>query len=280
MGVVTSKPIARILSRHPVRKSRTVATDGDCEAELSRFCQDYVRVGMPGLVYCLEHPAKCLSALLAIFKVPALKADLSNSLEGTVIRMELSQGSVIRRIIFPLRAVLAIPSSHGQYELGGSKKTLRYEARRARRLGVHWTRVNDEDERRKLLHLAAEWERVHPIEYYRNSDPDIDLLMNYRLWLAAYSAEGRPLLLSVTPVDGEWALLRYFRTLATGQEASSARYLMAEVLVEHLVGLRARYLADPASPLWLANGLRHYQRILGFRLFRLHLAHQWSRGRP
>ena len=87
----------------------------------------------------------------------------------------------------------------------------------------------------------------------------------------------------MTPVDSEWALLHYFRTLTNGQEASSVRYLMTQVLVEHLVGLGARYLADPTSSLWLTNGLRHYQRILGFRLVRFRLApRRWPRlpGRP
>lgn len=72
--------------------------------------------------------------------------------------------------------------------------------------------------------------------------PQIDhgCLLGYELWLAAYSAEGRPLLLSVTPVDGEWALLYYFRTLTTGEEASNARYLMTQVLVKDLIRLVSR----------------------------------------
>jgi hypothetical protein len=262
-------------------------TDSDHEEKLSRFCHDYVDAGMPGLVYCLRHPGECLFAFVRIFQMPPLRADLSENLEGTVIRRRLSQGSVIRRTIFPLRAVLTLPRDHGQYDLGSSKKTLRYEARRARRLGVRWARVDEPAERQKLLQLAAEWEQMHPIEYYREQYPtDHSPLLDYGLWLAAYSTEGRPLLLSVTPVDGEWALLLYFRTLTTGQEASTARYLMTQVLVEHLIGLRVRYLADPASPLWLANGLRHYQRILGFRLVRFHLVprawpgHADDRKRP
>jgi hypothetical protein len=278
MGVATDSRVVAALHPGARRKNRTVITDSNREAKLSRFCHDYVDAGMPGLVYCLQHPGKCLSAFAAVFKLPTLRADLSENLEGSVIRVELSRSSVIRRTIFPLRAVLALPRDQGQYELGSSKKTLRYEARRARRLGVRWCRVDEPAERRKLLQLAAEWEHAHPVEYYRTPYyTDHSPLLDYRLWLAAYSAAGRPLLLSVSPVDGEWALLHYFRTLTTGQEASSARYLMTQVLVEHLVDLRVRYLADPASPLWLANGLRYYQRILGFRLVRFHLV---PRGRP
>jgi hypothetical protein len=278
MGVVAD---SRIVARaHPgsQRENRTMIADSNREPNLSRFCHDYVDAGMPGLVYCFQHPGKCLSAFVAVFRLPPLRACLSENLEGAVIRMELSRSSAIRRTIFPLRSVLALPRDRGQYELGGSRKTLRYEARRARRLGVRWALVHEPAERQQLLQLAAEREQTHPVEYYRTPyHTDHTPMLGYRLWLAAYSAEGRPLLLSVTPVDGEWALLHYFRTLTTGQEASSARYLMTQVLVEHLVDLGVRYLADPASPLWLANGLRHYQRILGFRLVRFHLV---PRGRP
>jgi len=50
--------------------------------------------------------------------------------------------------------------------------------------------------------------------------------------------------------------------------------------VEHLVRLGAWYLIDQASPLWLANGLRHYQRMLGFRLVRFRLKRVWRSRSP
>jgi hypothetical protein len=273
--VITLSAIAAALRQRAPRRKNAHATMADHrEATLSQFCHDYVDVGMPGLIYCIRRPGTCLTAFVALYRMLPLRADPSGTLEGAAIRKTLSEGSVIRRTMFPARAVLTLPRHPGQYDLGGSKKTLRYYARRAQRRGVHWAKVDDQEERQKLAQVAAEWERVHPVEYYRNPDPDIGSLLNYGLWLAAYSADGQPLLLSVTPVDGQWALLRYFRTMTTGEDASNARYLMTQVLVEHLVSLGARYLIDQASPLWLSNGLRHYQRILGFRLVRLHLVPQ------
>jgi hypothetical protein len=258
-------------------------TDSGREAELSRFCHDYVAAGMPGFVYLFRHPGRSLSAFAAISRMPCLRAGLSDGVEGAAIRVELSRGSVVRRTIFPLMAVLRLPPDPGQYELGASKQTLRRKIRRAQRLGVGWARVAEPEERQKLLQLAAEWERIHPDKYPRTPQIDHGCLLGYELWLAAYSAEGRPLLLSVTPVDGEWALLHYFRTLTTGEEASNARYLMTQVLVKDLIRLGARYLIDPASPLGLTNGLRHYQRMLGFRLVRFHLLPRrpsWPAERP
>lgn len=246
-------------------------TDCGREAKLSQFCHDYVAADMPGSVYFLRHFGRTLSAFLAICRMTPVRAYLSDTVEGAAIRVELSRGSVIRRTAFPLKAVLTLPPDPGQYELGASKQTLRRKARRAQRLGVGWAKIAEPEERQKLALLAAEWERIHPPAYHRTPQIDHGSLQVYGLWLAAYSAEGRPLLLSVTPVDGEYALLYYFRTLTTGEEASDARYLMTQVLANDLVRLGVRYLIDPASPLGLTNGLRHYQRMLGFRLVRFRL---------
>jgi len=272
MGVVA-------LSREPGVVRRRIPRRMDSK-KLSQFCHCYVDAGRPGLIHCIRHPVKSLSAFVAVYQIPTLRANPTDGMEGAVIRTELSRGSVIRRTIFPAMAVLILPRAPGQYELGASKQTLRRKVRRARRLGVSWASVDDLGERQRLLELAAERERNHPVEYYRNPNPDLSSLLSYGLWLAAYSADGRPLLLSVTPVDGEWALLHYFRTLTTGEDASSARYLMTQVLVEHLVRLGAWYLIDQASPLWLANGLRHYQRMLGFRLVRFRLKRVWRSRSP
>jgi hypothetical protein len=143
--------------------------------------------------------------------------------------------------------------------------------RYAQRLGVSWAEVNDTQERFRLLELADRYERTHPNIIYRNPNPDNSHLLPYRLWLAAYSAEGRPLLLSVSAVDGDLALLSHFRTLGCGQEQSNARYLMMQVLVESLVSRGVRYLLDSGSPA-MPSGLRHFQRMLGFRIVRIRIA--------
>jgi hypothetical protein len=162
----------------------------------------------------------------------------------------------------------------GQYSTGASKQTLRRKVRQAQRLGISWAEVNDPEERRELLKRANECERTHPDVTYRNHSPSNSDLLSYRLWLVAHAADGRPLMLSVTPVDGDLALIRYFRTLGVGEEQTNARYLMTEVLVERLVSLGVRYLIDGSSPFWLPNGLRHFQQMLGFRLVRIRI------GRP
>ncbi len=252
-------------------------TETDHEVTVSQYLQDYFDCGKPGFIYIVRRPLKSLRTLGALCRLPCLRVVLSSTgIEAAAIHAPLSRHSILARAGVSVTAVLRLPHEPGQYSLGASKQTLRRKARYAHRLGVSWTEVSDFGERSRILQIADEYERAHPNETYRNPSPDNNELLRYRLWLAAYSADGRPLLLSVTPVDGELALLSYFRTIGAGDEQSNARYLMTEVLVEKLVGCGARYLLDSGSPA-MPRGLRHFQRMLGFRIVRLRIARS---GRP
>ena len=77
------------------------------------------------------------------------------------------------------------------------------------------------------------------------------------------------MLLSVTPIDGEWAVLSHFRVLRCGRDATAARYLMTGVLADELAALGVRYLCDSVSPLRLKRGVLHFSRMVGFRTVRL-----------
>ena len=266
-------------SRSPGSRSAT-STGTSHEARVWRYFHDYVDCGKPGYVYPIRHPGKSLGALVALFRLPCLRIGPSSvDIEGTAIRASLSPQvtallsprSIVTRLAGFATAVLILPPEQGQYSLGASRQTLRRKVRRAQRLGVRWAEVTDPRERRKLLKLAEERERTHPDITHRNTEPDIGSLLSYQLWLVAYSADGNPLLLSVTPVDDDLALLSYFRTLGSGQAQSDARYLMTEVLVEHLVRGRVRYLVDGGG-LAIPNGIRHFQRMLGFRIVRIRIA--------
>lgn len=236
------------------------------EAALSAYFEAYVACGRPGLLYALRHPGRSLAALIAVYRLPHLTAHLTDTVEGSLIRRGLSRTSrVARTAKFGAIAVLILPRVAADYALGSSKQTLRRKARAAQNLGVRWAEVNDVKERQRLLELANEQERNHPQHEYRDASPANDDLLEYRLWLAAYSPDGKPLLLSVTPFDGDWAFLRYFRTLGVGPDFTNSRYFMTQILVERLVKSGVRYLTDSRSPASLPNGLRHYQRMLGFR---------------
>jgi hypothetical protein len=246
-------------------------SDTGHEVKVSRYFEDYVASGRPGpIIYIFLNPIQSLRAFLALRRLPCLCAcSLSTGVEGAAIQAALAERSTLARVTGLVMSVLTLPGEPGQYSLGASKQTLRRMARRAQRLGVSWVEVTDPHERRELLKLADDYERTHPKEAYRRPDPPNGDLLEYGLWLAAYSAAGHPVLLSVTPVDGEFALLRYFRTIGSGPEQTNARYLMTDVLARHLITREVRYLIDTEFPARLTNGLRHFQRMLGFRLVRI-----------
>jgi membrane-associated phospholipid phosphatase len=266
---------SRFLSSLSAKLARTSQ-----EARVWDFFRDYVDHGKPGYRYILRHLGKSLGALTALFRLPCLQvAPLSTGTEGTAIQAllsprvtaRLSPRSVLTCITGFATAVLVLPHERGQYSLGASKQTLRRRMRRAQKFGVHWAEVSDLQERQRLIKLAEEYEQAHPDATYRNAEPDIGWLLRHQHWLVAYSAHGNPLLLSVTPIDGELALLGYFRTMGSGKEQSDARYLMTAVLVEYLVDRRVRYLVDGGG-LAIPNGIRHFQRMLGFRIVRIRVA--------
>ena len=76
----------------------------------------------------------------------------------------------------------------------------------------------------------------------------------------------------MTPIDGDFAFLSYFRTLGNGDEYSNARYMMTEVLVEHLVASGVKYLIEGGSPA-IPNGLRYTTSgRSGFRIARVRIS--------
>jgi hypothetical protein len=245
----------------------------DDEKALSLYFQNYRDRGVSGRFnYIIKHPLETLRAARIIFRLPSLRIEPPTTGAGVFIREVLSPRSLPLRITGFVTGVLKLPNTPGQFVLGPAKQTLRRKMRAAQKLGVSWAEVVNPRERRELLEQAAWYERKHPNVIYRTINPENGDLLNYDLWLAAYSSEGRPLLLSVTPVDGDFALLRYFRTIGSGEGQSNARYLMTAVLAERLVAQGVRYLIDGSFVSELPYGLRHFQQMIGYHTVRIYLA--------
>jgi len=114
-------------------------------------------------------------------------------------------------------------------------------------------------------------ERDHVDPSYRVPTPHNEDLLDHDVWLTVDDEEARPLLLAVAPRDGPFATLRYFRTLGSGEAHSDARYLATSALVAELARHGVRHLLDTATPAEQTNGLRHFQRMVGFRYARIRL---------
>ncbi|MFD1720142.1 hypothetical protein [Amnibacterium endophyticum] len=236
-------------------------------ADFATWCVDS---GRGSVRPWLRRPVTALRVVADARRLPVLDARLSTSREADLIRRGLTRTRRTFTAVDSLAGVLALPTTLEGYVQTPARRPVRRKVRVAHRVPVTWRPVSDEAERRALLELADARERIHPDEQYRHEVPDLGDLLDVRLWLVAEGPEGA-LMLVVIPVDGEWATLRYFRTLVDGDAASVARYLMTEVLVGQLIERGVRHLADTESPFVLPNGLRHFQRMVGFELYRVRL---------
>ena len=233
--------------------------------------EEFVRAAVPVHRWVLQHPQRTLAAVRAMHALPELVAAPSATIEGQAICTALSRAGALRSVVHRMTAVLALPEDVTEYTAAPGRQTLRRKMRLAEKRGITWGLVTDVDERRRLLDIADERERQHPELQYRKTSPDNRGMLSLGLWLVAYANDGRPLMLVVAPVDGRWAALRYFRTLESSDEASLARYLMSAVLIEQVAARGATYLVDPESPLKLPEGLRHFQKMLGYSLVQVRL---------
>jgi hypothetical protein len=242
------------------------------EPALARFWTEYADGDRRGAAFVLRHPVRLWRAVRAVRALPVVKADPSTSAGGRAVRRTLTHRGPLG---LPSRlmghAVLAVPADPDEHVTGSSAQTLRRKIRSAQRLGVKVREVTDRHERVALIETADAQERHHPDAAYRVAEPDNADLLDHDLWLLAEDGDGTPLLLSVTPVDGELATLRYFRTLGSSPAHSDSRYLMTHALVRELSALGVRWLVDTDPPGMQKNGLRHFQRMVGFRYVRFTL---------
>lgn len=253
--------------------------DGPTSADdfVRRYWADYAATGSSPGRYVLRHPRRHLQLLHAVRRLPIVKVEAPpDTPDGAELRRTLA----LRGLRWHGLAVLDIPAEPGAFIVGRTKKTLRRQTRAAEAAGLRARLVPDE-ERTELLALANEAEQYHPNPAYKFEQPANDDLLGLSLWLVVVDAENVPILLAVVPVVGECSTLRYFRTLGWSRLHSRARYLGTTALVEELGRRGVRHLLDTTHPAALPNGLRHFQRMVGFHYARPVLTgHETDRETP
>jgi hypothetical protein len=242
------------------------------ERALADFWTSYRDSHARGVRFFARHSLLVWQAARAAHVLPEVEARPSGSPGGRAVAATVAARGPLGT---PARlfgtAALRIPADPGEHLDGSGAKTLRRKIRSAENAGVRWRSVTGPDERRRLLEAANEAERSHPDPQYAVAVPANDDLLQHALWLVAEDRDGTPLVLSVTPVDGHLATLRYFRTLGRSAVHSDSRYLMTHALVAELSRRGVRWLLDTEAPGAQTNGLRHFQRMVGFRYVRVRL---------
>ena len=254
-------------------KSSGVSAAVEADRALADFWTSYVEAGREGIRYIFRDPLRSFRVLRGIRNLPVVRAARPSDQPG---------GRAVRRILdlrgpygVPARwwgsAALAVPADASEHVEGSRAQTLRRKIRAAERQGISCRPVQRAD-RIGLLARANAVEQTHHDEQYRVLTPRNDDLLEHDLWMVAEDGAGEPLLLAVIPVDGELATLRYFRTLGGGDLYSLSRYFATHALVAELSKRGVRWLLDTEPPGAQKNGVRHFQRMVGFRYVRLRVA--------
>lgn len=243
---------------------------GAAERALAAFWTAYTESDERRLRYAVRHRAEALRALDAVRRLPVLECWPGPGAGGRAVAGVLDQpGGLGLPLSAVGPAVLEIPRDVDTYLEGSSRQTLRRKIRKAEKAGLKTRPVTDGQEKRELLALANAAEQAHRDATYRVERPDNDDLFDHDLWLVVEDGEARPVLLAVVPVDGRWATLRYFRTLGAGPVHSDSRYLATAEVVAALADCGVRWLLDTEHPGSQTNGIRHFQRMVGFRYHRV-----------
>lgn len=238
---------------------------------MSSYVTEYACRTGRALPFVLRSGRRYLQARRAVRQLPVVQAAPSRTAEGAAVRRGLAMTPVSKLAFGPLRGVVQLSADPADYLAGSARATVRRKVRAAERAGIGWRLVVSYDEKMRLLDAANRYERHNERPEYRNAQPQNDDLLDMSLWLTATNRAGKDIMLVVLPVDRAWATLRYYRTLEATDDASLARYAMMPVVAEALVARGVRFLADTADPKWLPPGLRHFQRMVGFRLVRVQI---------
>ena len=214
----------------------------------------------------LRHPWAALRAFLLLRRLPVHSFHPSGTTEGAIIANRLKRSHF--GVSTVLHEAVALIEISGSGEAWNGNKSARKHARRALRAGVEWERVTDRAQKVELLQQVQTRLQPHLMQYHGATDIDTDTMLASGLWLVG-SLDGRPLVVAAAATDGEWSVLTLFCRLESTAVAGSTRYLMTQVLVEELSSRGVRYACDSASPLRLPAGLRHFARMVGFRIHRV-----------
>lgn len=238
----------------------------EADRTLAEFWRSYVAAGRGGFRYVARNPFHAGRAFLAVRRLPIVDAPSQSDTPGgwevgRIIDRKGPLGLPDRWWGFAVLPVIQHPADF--LESPGAKR-LRRNLRLAEAEGISCSPVPEAD-RAELLERANHRERNHPDETYRVADPRNDDLLWHDLWLVARDKIGQPLLLVVAAIDGQLAGLRYFRTYGDSEQHSLSRYLAHQAVVEALASQGVHWLMDNEPPAAQTNGVRLFQRIVGFR---------------
>ena len=207
-ALLDSDPAALPETRTTGQRDRAAVSAPSLRAEraeerLSAFWQQHSESGERLRTTVVRRPRQVARAVADALTLPRLEALLTDSDGGRRLREQLQRTVIGRLTVGGSGAcVLHIPDQPGAYQQGPRRQTLRRKTRAAQRRGVTTREVTAASEQRELAALLAEALRSKTDQRYRD-EADQAFLAGKGLWTVAQSDDGSPLVIAVTPFDGD-----------------------------------------------------------------------------
>ena len=196
--------------------------------------------------------------------LPALDVRLSSTPAGDALRTALAGRTLGVPRNRLCAAVLQVPAQVAERPSGKRHQALRTALTASARAGLEVRLVPDAAERRTVADAAAR--RVPRLASWARSAPG----HTEQEWWVASGPDGTVAGIATVVVDAEWASLVILIGLPGGGTESHARFLLHHAVVRSLAARGVRWLTVlDRSPLLLAPGPQHLQRVLGYQVARL-----------
>jgi hypothetical protein len=206
-----------------------------------------------------------IAAVVTVVRsVPVVEAPFSDGPAGVELRgwFRLGRGLVLGRA--PV-AVLGLPDTYAEYLRGRPRQALRTNITRATALGVRCAVVDQPEELGRVIAHVARCREQEPASMMREHvEPGLTRRVS-----VAYDADGSPVAISETVVDGAWAGLATLVTVPTEGDGQLLRYLLHAHTVGDLIEQGVRTVTVSGSMLLTAAGTRYFQRRTGYEPSRL-----------
>ena len=248
-------------------------TDPASEQELAAYWKDYVDGGRRGARHVLSHWRRSWAALRAVRRLPRLQATPSDSPGGRAVRAVLAARAsygIPGRLLGT--AVLEVPPDPETYLRGRRAQTLRRKIRSAERRGLAGPpgrgRGRAPGPGRRPPTKPRSTTSTRPTGSRSRTTTTCSTTTSGSPWTTptAGRCSWRSRLATASSrrcaTSAPWA-----RATRTAMPATSPAARWSTELSRHGV----RYLVDTATPPEQTNGLRHFQRMVGFRYARVRL---------
>ena len=212
-----------------------------------------------GRLRALADRAGIAAVVTVVRSVPVVEAPFSDRPTGVELRgwFRMGKGLFLGRA--PV-AVLRLPDTRAEYLRGRPKQALRTNITRATALGISCAVVTCPAEIGRVVAHVADRRGQDPAAMVRET---VGPALARRVSVA-YDADGRPVAISETVVDGDWAGLATLVTVPTEGDGQVLRYLLHAHTVGDLIDSGVRMLTVSGSMLLSSAGTRYFQRRTGY----------------